>query len=77
MAETPPDLPMRPSGFSGTIRVSILQTLWDAFESGRGGDDLSYSELFEAVDYDDSGNFSYHLQKLTGPSSARLPTGTN
>lgn len=48
-------------------RVSILQTLWDAFESGKEQDALAYSELFEAVDYDDSGNFSYHLEKLTGP----------
>lgn len=48
-------------------RVDILQTLWDEFESGRGDNTVSYSELFDQVDYHDSGNFSYHLEKLTGP----------
>lgn len=48
-------------------RVDILQTLWDEFESGLGDNTISYSELFEKVDYHDSGNFSYHLEKLTGP----------
>ena len=48
-------------------RVGILQALWDAFESGKGNNALSYSQLFEQVDIRDSGNFSYHLEKLTGP----------
>jgi hypothetical protein len=48
-------------------RVGILQALWDAFESGKGDNALPYSELFEQVDIRDSGNFSYHLEKLTGP----------
>lgn len=49
------------------IRVGILQALWDAFESGKGDNALPYSELFSQVDIRDSGNFSYHLEKLTGP----------
>lgn len=48
-------------------RVGILQALWDAFESGKGDNALPYSELFEQVDIRDSGDFSYHLEKLTGP----------
>ena len=48
-------------------RVGILQVLWDAFESGKGDNAHPYSELFEQVDIRDSGNFSYHLEKLTGP----------
>jgi hypothetical protein len=48
-------------------RVGILQALWDAFESGKGDNAVPYSELFEQVDIRDSGNFSYHLEKLTGP----------
>lgn len=48
-------------------RVDILQVLWDAFESGKGGNVVPYSELFGQVDYDDSDNFSYHLEKLTDP----------
>jgi Zn-finger nucleic acid-binding protein len=48
-------------------RVGILQALWNAFESGLGDNARTYSELFEEVDIRDSGNFSYHLEKLTGP----------
>lgn len=48
-------------------RVSILLALWDTFESASRDNDLTYSELFERVDIRDSGNFSYHLEKLTGP----------
>lgn len=49
------------------IRIDILQALWDAFESGPRDNELSYSELFEQIDYHDTGNFTYHLEKLTGP----------
>lgn len=48
-------------------RVGILQALWDAFESGTGDNEVSYSRLFDRAPIDDSGNFSYHLEKLTGP----------
>ena len=39
-------------------RLGILRTLGDA------GGPLSFSELFERIEYDDSANFSYHLDKL-------------
>lgn len=39
-------------------RLEILQTLGEADEP------LAYSDLFERMDYDDSANFSYHLDKL-------------
>jgi hypothetical protein len=48
-------------------RVGILRALWERFESGRADNALPYSELFKQVDIEDSGNFSYHLEKLTGP----------
>jgi hypothetical protein len=48
-------------------RIGILQALWEAFESGKGDNALPYSELFDQVDIADSGNFSYHLEKLAGP----------
>lgn len=48
-------------------RVGILQALWERFESGLGDNALPYSALFDEVDISDSGNFSYHLEKLTGP----------
>ena len=47
-------------------RVEIIQTLWDAFEPGWGANAVPFSELFERVDIRDSGNFSYHLEKLSG-----------
>ena len=48
-------------------RLAILLALWDAYEPFAADDDaLSFSELFERVDYDTSGNFSYHVEKLEG-----------
>lgn len=41
-------------------RLAILQTL------GNADDQLAYSELFARVEYDDSSNFHYHLNKLLG-----------
>jgi hypothetical protein len=41
-------------------RLQILQTLGDA--DGQ----LAFSELFDRIEYKDSGNFSYHLDKLDG-----------
>lgn len=40
-------------------RIQILQTLAES-------EPLTFSELYDAVDIDDSGNFTYHLDKLTG-----------
>lgn len=45
---------------SDDIRVEILQALWDT--DGR----LSFSEIRDAVGIRDSGQFNYHLDKLTG-----------
>jgi hypothetical protein len=41
-------------------RIEILRALW------RADDPLSFSELHDAVDIDDSGQFNYHLDKLVG-----------
>lgn len=48
-------------------RVGILQALWEAFESGTHDNAVSYSALFEQVEIADSGNFTYHLERLVGP----------
>lgn len=48
-------------------RVGILQALWDTFDSGKHDNAVSYSNLFEQVEIADSGNFSYHLERLVGP----------
>jgi hypothetical protein len=42
------------------VRLGILRTLGEADEP------LAYSELFDRIDYEDSANFTYHLDKLVG-----------
>lgn len=50
-------------------RLEILRTLSEA------DDPLSFSALFERSDYDDSSNFSYHLDKLEGHFISRTDEG--
>lgn len=47
-------------------RLSILLALWEAYEPMTEDRDLSFSELYDRVEYDNPGNFSYHLDRLTG-----------
>jgi hypothetical protein len=47
-------------------RLAILLALWEAYEPFADDNALSFSDLYDRVDYDTSGNFSYHLQKLEG-----------
>ena len=42
-------------------RLGILQALGEADEP------LSFSALYDRVEYDDTANFNYHLDKLAGP----------
>ncbi|GAA0652217.1 winged helix-turn-helix domain-containing protein [Salarchaeum japonicum] len=44
-------------------RVDILQAL---LELGADEEPVSFTDLFERVDIEDSANFNYHLRKLTG-----------
>ena len=48
------------SSLANETRLTILDVLVDA-SSG-----LSFSQLYEAVPIDDTGNFNYHLTQLTG-----------
>lgn len=41
-------------------RLQILETLGEAREP------LAYSEVFDRIEYDDTANFTYHLDKLVG-----------
>ncbi len=50
-------------------RVDILRALWD---SGRV---LTFSELHDAVDIRDSGQFNYHLNKLVGKFVTKTDEG--
>jgi hypothetical protein len=47
-------------------RLAIVLALWEAYEPFSEDNALSFSELLDRVDYDASGNFSYHLQQLEG-----------
>lgn len=57
------------SGLGNRARLEILRTLGEADEP------LAYSELFERMEYDDPGNFSYHLDKLVGHFVAKTDAG--
>lgn len=56
-------------------RLAILLALWEAYEPGEDDNAVSFSDLFDRVDYDDAGNFSYHLEQLTGQFVRRHPGG--
>ncbi|ELY53985.1 DUF7351 domain-containing protein [Natronolimnohabitans innermongolicus] len=59
-------------------RFEIVQTLWELYEPDDpanvvkfadlydGDNAVSFSELYDTVDYNDTGNFNYHLEQLTG-----------
>lgn len=58
---TPPLTPEDALAVLGNeTRLQILKTL------GEIGDPVSFSELFESVDYKGPSNFNYHLKQLTG-----------
>ena len=47
-------------------RLAILLALWEQYDPHATDNTVLFSELFERVEYDDPGSFSYHLQKLSG-----------
>lgn len=47
-------------------RLAILFALWEAYDSDASSNSLAFSELYRAVEYDNPGNFSYHVNKLLG-----------
>jgi hypothetical protein len=49
------------TALSDATRIEILRTLWDS-----DGNEATFTELREAVGMRDSGQFNYHLDKLTG-----------
>lgn len=53
-------------------RLAILVALWEAQNPGSPSPEqnepgLAFSELYDRVGYEDTGNFNYHLGKLVGP----------
>lgn len=61
---------------SDETRLAILLALWEAYDPRSGdGDTLTFTELLERVGAPDSGNFSYHLDKLVGRFVAETDHG--
>lgn len=55
-------------------RIAILRSLWDASEPFADAP-VSFSDLRERAGVRDSGQFNYHLEKLTGPFVERTDEG--
>lgn len=51
-------------------RLDVLRTLWETEERA-----LPFTELYDRVDIDDSGQFNYHLDKLVGQFIAKTEQG--
>lgn len=47
-------------------RLAILLALWESYDPHATDTAVSFTELFERVGTRDSGNFTYHLDRLTG-----------
>jgi len=47
-------------------RLAILLALWEAYDPHATVNVVSFSEIYDRVDYEDPGSFSYHLQQLSG-----------
>ena len=51
---------------SDEIRLAILLALWEVYAPRAENNAISFSQLLGRVGVRDSGNFSYHLDKLVG-----------
>lgn len=59
-ATTTPSADEAFASLGNETRLQILQTL------GAAEEPLAFSEVFDRVEYDDSSNFGYHLERLVG-----------
>lgn len=50
---------------SHEVRLSILLALWEKYDPDETNQAVSFSELYDSVEVSDSGNFTFHLDKLT------------
>lgn len=48
------------------IRLAILLALWAEHDPHAEDNAVPFSDIFDRVDYEDPGNFSYHLDQLEG-----------
>lgn len=56
-------------------RIAILQALWEAYNPTAEDNTVSFSDLYDSVDIRNTGNFSYHLDKLVGRFVEQTETG--
>lgn len=56
-------------------RLDILQTLWERYDPEATDNAVTFSELFDRVDVTDTGNFNYHLGRLTEQFVRRTDEG--
>lgn len=54
------------SVLSNETRLLTVLALWDAYEPFAEDNAMPFSELYDSVAVDDTGNFNYHLNKLSG-----------
>ncbi|MFB6206695.1 MAG: hypothetical protein ABEJ05_09245 [Haloglomus sp.] len=55
-------------------RLAILLALWEEYDP-HSDELVSFSRLFERVDYDDRGNFNYHLRQISDRFVRKGPGG--
>lgn len=56
-------------------RIGILRALWAVYDPYAADNAVPFSELVDRVGAEDTGNFNYHLGKLTGHFVRRTDTG--
>jgi hypothetical protein len=56
-------------------RMGILRALWEQYDPYAADNAVPFSELYERVGADDTGNFNYHLGRLTGHFVRRTAAG--
>lgn len=54
-------------------RLAILLALWERHDPGDSDIAVRFSELYDSIDYDNPGNFSYHLEQLDGQFIRKHP----
>lgn len=60
---------------SNETRLAILLALWEAYDQHNADDTVAFSKLYDRIDVSDSGNFTYHLNKLVGHFIAETDDG--
>lgn len=63
------------SVLSNETRLLTVLALWEAYDPFAEDNALPFSELYDHVDVDDTGNFNYHLNKLSGDFITQTDSG--